>query len=221
MLLIDIHTHSCATSSVGISIKNYHEFFSSISENEICTAGLHPLYISAHNAEEAFNSLKKNALKKSVVAIGECGLDSLCGTDLELQQKYFRIQLMLAQELNKPIILHCVRMHELVLHIIQELKITVPVVFHGFNKKWKIAEKIIKRNHYLSFGSALFTNSSIASVFQLSPLNSVFLETDNSDISIAALYEKAAAIKNITVENLSDKIYENAVRFFGARIFVT
>lgn len=217
LVLVDIHTHN--RNSEGISIVNYHENYNSISENEFCSAGIHPKFLTSENADELFSSLKINATKKSVVAIGECGIDLLINNACELQKKYFRQQLTLAQDLSKPLILHCVRAHEMILQIIRKMKITVPVVFHGFNKKWELAENVIKRNHYLSFGTALINNPSAALSFQKSPLHRIFLETDDSGVDIYTIYEVASKLKSLKIGILANQIHENAALVFGERIF--
>ena len=63
--------------------------------------GCHPIH-----AEEGFDyeAYKKLAQEKKVVGIGECGLDYKYPNDK--QKEVFEQQIKLAQELNKPLMLH-------------------------------------------------------------------------------------------------------------------
>jgi TatD DNase family protein len=51
-----------------------------------------------------------------------------------LQQSVFEQQLLLAQKYNKPAIIHCVAAFQEVIEIKNKLKITVPLIIHGFLK---------------------------------------------------------------------------------------
>ena len=68
-----------------------------------CTIGLNSK--EANNealAEEVMEILPRFALKEGVVAIGEIGYDE----QSELEDKYFRLQLELAKELDLPVMIH-------------------------------------------------------------------------------------------------------------------
>src|SRR5690606_12217395 len=72
------------------------------------SAGIHPNYISDHN-EETIKWLYETAQNENCVAIGECGLDGLLSIDFQLQKEIFHRQILIANEVNKPVIIHCVR----------------------------------------------------------------------------------------------------------------
>lgn len=83
------------------------------------------------------------------------------------------------------------------------------MIIHGFNKKERIAEDLLKNNFYLSFGKAVLYNLSLQNTLKITPLDKIFLETDNDDFSIEELYEKVSEIKGISLENLNKQISEN------------
>jgi len=57
---------------------------------------------------------------------------------------------------------------------------------------------LIKRGFYLSFGEDLFNSTrKAAEVFKAIPIGNIFLESDESEKSISAIYERAAEIKDI------------------------
>ena len=83
------------------------------------------------------------------------------------------------------------------------------MIIHGFNKKQSIAEDLLKNNFYLSFGKAVLYNLSLQNILKITPLDKIFLETDNEDFNIEDLYQKTSEIKGISLEKLNEQILEN------------
>jgi len=158
--------------------------------------------------KEELAEMKIASNQKNVLAIGECGLDRICTTDFKLQERVFIEQILWANEIAKPLIIHCVKANQESLILLKEYNRTSPVIFHGFNNKLETANKILDQGHYLSFGKHIF-NPVIESVFSKISLEKIFLETDDSDIGIDAIYKQAAKIKNISREQLSLQIKKN------------
>ncbi|HTO14754.1 MAG TPA: TatD family hydrolase [Edaphocola sp.] len=203
----DIHTHQ---SSINFSILNFHQDFESSTEIDFCSLGIHPWYIS--NLEIQLESLKRFAGNSNVIAIGECGLDKECETPWDLQQLAFIQQIKLAERLNKPLIIHCVKAYDECLTLLTD--VNVPVLFHGFNRKNTIAQKILEKGFYLSVGKAIF-QTAFQEIFKKLPIEFIFFETDdNTSISIDEIYKKAAEVKNIEIDMLILQIEKNFKRVF-------
>jgi TatD DNase family protein len=83
------------------------------------------------------------------------------------------------------------------------------MIIHGFNKKQQIATDLLANNFYLSFGKAVLYNLSLQDVVKNTPLDKIFLETDNEDFKIEDLYLKVSEIKEISLERLNEHILEN------------
>ena len=83
------------------------------------------------------------------------------------------------------------------------------MVIHGFNKKESIAKEMLDSGFYLSFGSSIMQNLSLQSVLQKTPLDKLFLETDDAKINLEEIYNKASHLKEITVEQMVKIIEEN------------
>lgn len=179
--------------------------------NSYFSVGLHPAEVTPNFQKElaALQSLAQNSL---CLAIGECGLDGLVSVDETLQIKAFKAQIKLAEELNKPLIIHCVRRYYEVAKLCETT--SVPVVFHGYNKNETIAKMLIEKGFYLSFGHALLNRVSLQAVFKTLPLDRILLETDDTDIDIKAIYQKAATLKAISLELLTQQIIDNSRRIF-------
>jgi TatD DNase family protein len=182
------------------------------------SAGLHPWYINAQTAVNELPLLQQYGAFKNVLAIGECGLDKVCTTDFTLQQQLFAAQIQLANQLQKPLIIHCVRAYEEVMQLLQQQRNAVPVIFHGFNKNAVLAKQLIGKGYYLSFGKAIL-QPAMQQVLQTLPADKIFFETDDADLSIATVYQTAASVLSIDINSLSLQIQKNAAAVFGSALF--
>lgn len=190
---INAHTHQDIPDEEVLAIHNKYEHFDRLENAGYYSLGIHPWYIN--DAALQLQQLAAGIAQKSVLAIGECGLDYGCKTDRALQQKVFAHQIVLANQSRKPLIIHCVKAFPETLSMLEDA--TVPVVFHGFHKKQSVADEILNRGHYLSFGAALLHTASInASVFASVPDDRFLLETDDrADLDIREIYNAASFIR--------------------------
>lgn len=217
-MLINIHSHHHALNNNQWVIQNLHDRFERVDNLGIFSIGLHPWYILEHTWKQTFLSLKKYAQSSFVVAIGECGLDKNCETNLSLQKEIFSAHIVLANELSKPLIIHCVNAYEEVIDLLKINKNQVPVIFHGFNKKETIARILIKEGFFLSFGKAVFKEN-IQELIREIPIENIFFETDDDSITIEEIYDAAAKILDFDGELLKMKIKTNAIKLFGDGLF--
>jgi TatD DNase family protein len=199
MDFLDFHHHK--PNRVGIYNLNLNE---EIQSGDF-SAGLHPKDIT-ENWKSDFEKIKKISLSENCLAIGECGLDGLIGIDEKLQNEIFRAHISWAEEIKKPVIIHCVRRFSQLLHYKNS---KVPMIVHGFNKKENIGEELLEAGFYLSFGYATLENLSLQNIVKNIPIQRLFLETDDSDFEIIKLYEKVSEIKSISMENLKNLLWEN------------
>ncbi len=170
------------------------------------SVGIHPNDIDVNNLKEQL-SWMRSMISQNCFAIGECGLDSLVSVDENLQNEAFLQQIMIANEVKKPIIIHCVRKFYEVISF--RKKAEQPMIIHGFNKKKQIAEDLLAHNFYLSFGKAVLYNLSLQDILKNIPPDKFFLETDNEDFNIEELYFKVSEIRGISPEDLNEQILHN------------
>ncbi|MDR2237512.1 MAG: TatD family hydrolase [Chryseobacterium sp.] len=173
---------------------------------QLYSAGIHPKDIAADAMEEQFRWLE-SSVSENCFAIGECGLDSMVPIPQKIQEKVFMRQIRLSNEVKKPVIIHCVRKFYEVISF--KKKAEQAMVIHGFNKKKQIADDLLARNFYLSFGKAVLYNLSLQDIVKSTPLDRIFLETDNDYFNIEELYQKVSEIKGISLERLNEHIVEN------------
>ena len=164
--------------------------------------GLHPEDVKADWQEQlAIIEQAIRAHRNELVAIGEIGLDYYWDKTYKAeQQEVLRRQLLLARELNLPVILHNREATEDILRIVREVQMRECEnakmskcfgVFHCFNGSRETAQQILDMGFYLGIGGVItFKNCKLADVLktlnsqlsnfsQLSTLNSqLLLETD-------------------------------------------
>lgn len=170
------------------------------------SAGIHPQDINKLNAR-SWENLETLAAHQNCLAIGECGLDGLIKIRDEQQEQLFLKQLHLANRLNKPLIIHCVRRYSALISLAKDA--IVPLIVHGYHKKSSVAKELLAQGFYLSFGSAVLRNVSLQAVVAETPLNRLFLETDDSHFSLDEIYAKVAELKNLSLIKLQAQISEN------------
>ena len=189
-MVIDIHTHNAQTHAQSID-----------------TVGIHPWHASTGDIAEV------RSLAPAVDAVGEIGLDYACEVPREEQMAIFRAQLEIAEQLEKPVILHCVRAFEDVLKAISEYRLKA-VTFHGFIGSVEQAQRAVKQGYYLSFGERTFRSPKSIEALRSTPLSQLFVETDESTTSIEEIYAKLAELRGCKVEELLNATEKNFSRIF-------
>ena len=184
----------------------YNLAFQETPPDSLFSAGIHPS-LSVACTEEYFTWLQEISQNINCVAIGECGLDGLINIDDEIQEKVFVRQIEWANEIEKPLIIHCVRRFSQLIRFQKKAK--VPMIVHGFNKRESIGDDLRIHDFYLSFGKSVLQNVNLQEFVKDFPTEKLFLETDDCDFDIQLLYQKVADLKDLTVVNLQEQIEEN------------
>lgn len=213
MKYFNLHTHHFTNQDTVLELVNQypHEFDATIPYYSI---GIHPWYIDKERLESDLQIIESKLQETNCLALGECGLDKRIEIPLELQQIVFERQLLLAQKQNKPVVIHCVAAFQEVIAIKKQLKITVPMLIHGFSKNRQVAKELIDNGFYISFGKYLLRNPQLESVFQSIPIDRFFLETDTLDEGIEKVYALAANYKNWGMDVLQQQMQRNFTAVF-------
>ena len=106
----DIHTH-CQPEVPGEAIVNcFPETFVPQLEGWY-SVGIHPWYITSSTVSlaEKKRCLEELLYHPQVLAMGEAGLDKLADASLPLQREVFEYQARLAEETDKPLVIHLVK----------------------------------------------------------------------------------------------------------------
>jgi TatD DNase family protein len=210
IMLINAHTHFETPSDFCIvnTMPNQEHVFANYS------CGIHPWYVQ--NIFADFEKLEKIVLQKACLAIGECGLDKQYKKTWALQLEAFALQIKLANQIQKPIIIHCVRASSEIIKIITEQNNNVPVIIHGFVQNKNVLATYLQANFYISIGSAIMQNNSNAfKAIANIPIEKLLLETDEeTKYSINEIYEAVAKIKNISLDDLQNHMKRNFSTIF-------
>ncbi len=118
------------------------------------SVGIHPWDTVDEPTAEQFAQLRLQAADSRCVAVGECGFDLLCGGPVERQQRVFLAHAELAEQLQKPLIIHSVRADHLLLAAIKAVRPTVPWILHGFRGRQSRAEALLRAGLSLSINAA-------------------------------------------------------------------
>ncbi len=214
MEYFNLHTHQFTNQKDVLELVNQYpkDFDESISFYSI---GIHPWYIDENRVDEDLKIIEEKLQTENCLAIGECGLDKRIEVPLDLQISIFEKQLELAEKYRKPVVIHCVAAFQEITAIKKKMKISVPMIIHGFSKNKQLAEQLIKDGFYLSFGKYLLKNPDLKTVFQEIPNDRFFLETDTISETIQQVYELASEYKDLKVKEIQGIISSNYKSVFG------
>jgi TatD DNase family protein len=213
MQFFNLHTHQFTNQPDILELVNQYpqEFDYKIPYYSI---GIHPLFIEETSLESDFRIIEEKLDLPECLALGECGLDKRSETLLELQQTVFKRQLALAEKFQKPVVIHCVAAFQELIEIKKRLKITVPMIIHGYSKKVELAKQLIDSGFYVSFGKNLLRNLEFESVFKSIPNDKFFLETDTIEEGIQEVYTLAAKYKELELSELQKIVNKNYITVF-------
>ncbi len=210
---INIHAHFLEKGPYW-QIINIAKSFEQSTDHRFCSLGLHPWHLQEETWPISLEQLLLFASQSQVLAIGECGLDKVCNTPWTLQEKVFQAQIRLANDLKKPLIIHCVRAFQETVSLLKAMDNRVPLIFHGFNKALQVAKPLLAKGYYLSFGKSIVYNL-YSNVLQNCPLSQLFLETDDAPISIQNVYKKTSQVLNMPIASLQTQLTTNFQRIFS------
>lgn len=218
MEFFNFHTHQFTNKTDILELVNqYPQEFNA--EIPFYSIGIHPWYIAEDRIDADLKTIEEKLQTQNCLAIGECGLDKRTEVPLDQQIIVFKKQLALAEKYKKPVVIHCVAAFQEVIAIKKEMKISVPMIIHGYSKNIQTANQLIAAGFYLSFGKYLLRNPELKTVFQQIPNDRFFLETDTVEESIKQVYNLAAEYKNNTINELQEIISSNFNIVFQNKAF--
>ncbi len=192
--------------------------------------GSHPDVAGEVNAAvlEEYRMLCKQNPK--IKAIGEIGLDyHYEDIPRDIQQRAFRLQLGLAQELGLPVIIHDRDAHSDCLEILKDFP-QVRGVFHCYSGSKEMAIELTKAGWYIGFTGVLtFKNARKAvEVAEAIPLDRLVLETDcpymapepyrgkrNDPGYLFRMAQRLAEIRGLPVEEVEAITFDNGKRLYN------
>lgn len=172
----------------------------------------------------------KEKNSKKLVAIGEIGLDYYWNKEnSDLQKQAFIKQIELANEMKLPIVIHSRDASVDTIDIIRNHRVKKAGIFHCCQLNQELVRQALELGYYISFaGPITFKNSKNApDVVKIVPIDRILIETDspylapepnrgkrNDCRNVKYVAQKIADIKEISLEEVAKKTYENAMRIF-------
>lgn len=215
MISIDFHTHGMKPDKSIQLLNCFAQDLPIADDGNLYSVGIHPWHLESIEINDCLQAMEQAMNLPYIVAVGECGIDRAIDTEVVWQEYYFRKQAEMARKYSKPLIIHCVRAFPEVMRMKKEVRPTLPWIIHGFRGKEQTAASLIKNGFYISVGGKLLDDPKKMKAFSMIPLDRLLLETDDSHQSINGVYEQAARLLNIQVEDLQERIMANFKDIFA------
>ncbi len=223
--------------------------------NIACALGFHPWFLILQDLDLSKKLHLKNldltfqeqqlrqAISKNrnkIIAIGECGIDvfkakknteneQAFNENLNLQQAFFEMQLVLAKENNLPVIVHHCQSHQLILPLLKQHKLEKLGVIHAFSGSYQQAKDYIDLGFKLGIGGTITyprAKKTINTIKRL-PLSSLLLETDapampplgqqgmiNSPLNLIKVFQALTLIRDEPEEFIAEQLDVNVEQLF-------
>lgn len=209
----DFHTHQRGSFSL-CSCDLLREEVPPIADCPYLSVGLHPWFlpkeVSSPTVEVALDQLNKLAQEGRIVAVGEAGWDAHSLAAMDYQQQLVEAQWQIAEENRLPMILHVVKRWQELEYFIHRSRPTVPLIVHGFRGKAPLAQRLLHLGVWLSLGR-YYNRESLCEAWKAGRL---LLETDDSSLPIASIYQAVAEDLGIDLSLLRDRLTGIAHQLF-------
>lgn len=212
--------------------------------------GLHPIHLVSFEVDasemggggvpgfqtrpEAFDAgtYRALALHPKTIAIGECGLDYFRTGQTEEEKKAqhdtLRLQIRLAREVKKPLIIHCRNAYDDLYAILKEEEAgEVGGTIHFFAGTWADAQKFLSLGFHLSFTGVITFAKNYDEVVQKAPIDRLMVETDapyvapvpyrgkrNEPRYVREIAARVAELRGMSFEEVAQATTENARKLF-------
>jgi TatD DNase family protein len=189
--------------------------------------GIHPHEAGGAQSGDLVE-LRRLLAHPSAVAVGEAGLDHYRDyAPRERQLHFFRLQVELAEELAKPIVVHTRAADEETVAVLDGAR--TPVVLHCFSSV-RLLEPALERGWYISFaGNATFPRATeLRWAAAQVPGDRILVETDspylapqpvrgrtNEPVNVVHTFAALALSRGEEPGGLAAQVDENASRVFG------
>lgn len=192
--------------------------------------GLHPTSVDG-NWEEEMEKMT-DFRDRSIVAIGEIGIDCYWSKEfLEQQKEAFRRQLAIAHERDLPVIIHSRDASAVILEVLKECRhLDLRGTFHAFSGSIETYREISRLGDwYIGIGGVLtYKKASIAETVKEIPLERIILETDspyltpvpfrgkrNESAYIPHIASRLSELTGVDLVTIAAQTTQNAEKLFG------
>lgn len=215
------------------TISPLKELSNKYSQNCFPMMGLHPTSVNA-DFEKELSVIEKELKTGNYIAVGEIGIDLYWDKTFVDQQKHvFRKQIVLAKEMNLPIVIHARESFNEIFEIVEELNDDrLTGIFHCFTGNEKDAERIIDFAGFkMGIGGVVtFKNGGLDKFLSNVDLQHIVLETDspylapvphrgkrNESSYLSEIINKLADIYSKSTEEIAEITTKNCLDLFDLK----
>ena len=210
---IDLHTHLSRIEKQTVSVQNIFpgEGFAAFTGRNFYSVGLHPWHIKSQQENNDLLLRVEEALEfDHVIFIGECGLDKKVENSWDEQLRIFEAQAFMADEFEKPLIIHCVKAYNEVIQLHKKKHPQMPWILHGYGGSIELTKQLVNNNFLFSFGENIFNPKAKAiESFKYLPLERIFFETDEYEGDVEKVYQQGAMLRKIKPDLLKEAVWKN------------
>ncbi len=185
--------------------------------------GLHPTYTDDFDQLE---EVKEQIREEDPVAVGEIGMDYHHVKEeegRERQEEVFRELLELAEELDKPVVVHTRDAEKRAVEILEEYDLP-DIMLHCFNGTPELAERAVENGMTVGISAQVLYSTRVQNIVEKLPVENLLLETDspflyrgerNEPVNVLESLEKISEIKDAEEEKIVEATTGNARRIFS------
>jgi len=204
----------------GVNLESNKEvinLYNNHSKFLIPNLGLHPTY---RDSFDQVKEIKKQIKNENPPAIGEIGLDHHHITDEKArnhQEEVFRELLELAEEMNKPIIIHSREAERKCFNILKEYELP-EVMLHCFNGTPELAEEAASEGMKIGVTTQVLYSNRVEDIVKALNVEDIVLETDspylyrgerNEPLNVVESAQKISEIKDKSIKKVIKATTEN------------
>jgi TatD DNase family protein len=215
---------------VSVTLQDFPQMHAKVAkyDNVSVSCGVHPLH-----PEDDYDpaQLAKLCALPEVVAVGETGLDFYYDKEHhDFQKKSFIQHIEVANQLNKPLIIHTRDAREETISILKQHNAQqCGGVLHCFTENWEMAKAALDIGFYISIsGIATFKNAvELRDVVKKVPLDRLLIETDspylapvphrgkqNQPAYVKHVADVVAELKQLSINELAEATSDNFYQLF-------
>lgn len=171
---------------------------------------------------ELESRLRDELAANAHLAVGEIGLDRLkARTVSPRMREVFEMQLRLAVEFNRPVVLHGAKCWGQVVEAVRRAQPIPACLFHGFSRSDGLMPDIVALNGYVSVGPAVLNDHAVnyRELVKKIPLDRLLVETDRTPenaatvATVADVAAKVAELRGLPLPELEATLDRNAGAF--------
>jgi TatD DNase family protein len=196
--------------------------------------GIHPWNVNVLKENELEATLKlisEQNQKKSVIAIGEIGLDYKYETIWDKQLMVFDKMLRLAETLLLPVIIHSRGTTAQIVEMLPSYNLK-RVLLHWFSHPMSALTKAVDHGYFITEGPPVAYSNGIREVVRKVPLTNLLTETDgpvtyrklpfNGQLTrpsfIRTVVDAVAEVKKMDAVDVADQVARNFEEFFNIKL---